>query len=582
MSRLLARRNFLARFGGAAVAYWLGSLVPRPLVAHPPAETVRTVSGSVNWPKGMTIPAGRRVRFDPNVSTTVTVSGGNLIVEGVLEMRPAVPAVVHTLRFTNINEAAFVGGGNVVVASDRGLWVIGAGKLDVQGIPKTPWARVAQAVSVGQTMLYLDRDPVGWQVGDRVAVTPTEPPSVSKHWTHYDDRSLVAISGRTVTLDAGCTYPHPLVTIPASSGVGFSGGTYGAEVLNLSRACRIQGTNGGRSHIFVRSTQPQVLKYLEVAHMGPRRVKADGTTEKILGRWPVHLHHGASDSLIEGVVVRDAGSHAFVAHDSDRVIHRGCIAHRVFEDAYWWDHDHAEDQSRFVRYEDCVASLVQFDPPYRGSRLSGFRLGGAEGNVVRGCVAVGVQGIKDASGYKWPETNFAGIWNFDNSLAHNNAFHGIFVWQNNSLPHVVKRFTAYHNGGAGISHGAYGNGYRYEDCVLWGNARGAIILHALSAWNPQLQFQRIVSNGILESVKHNADLKLPVLFKDCSLRGVRIDDEDDGVGGSFYDFVHCDHLEPGNFQIIKFLPGARIRVQRKDGTAYQIDPSGTRNIPAFA
>jgi hypothetical protein len=47
------------------------------------------------------------------------------------------------------------------VESDVGFWLIGSSKLEVPGIPKTPWARLAQAISVGQTMIFLDRDPVG-------------------------------------------------------------------------------------------------------------------------------------------------------------------------------------------------------------------------------------------------------------------------------------------------------------------------------------------------------------------------------------------------------------------------------------
>jgi hypothetical protein len=576
--KLVARRDFLARLGGVAVAYSFASLASLPGVASAAAERVRTVRGNVTWPKGKTIPAGHRLRFNPKVSTTVTVSGGHVIVEGVLEMRPAAPGVVHTLRFTNINEAAFVGGGNVVVASDRGLWVVGDGLLDVQGTAKIPWARTAEAISVGQTTVLLDRDPVGWRVGDQVTIVPTEPPSVPKHWTHYDGGTITAISGRSVTLNAGCTYPHPTVTIPANAKAGFPGVTYGAEVLNLTRDCRIEGMPGKRSHVFMHSTQPQVLKYLEMAHLGPRRLTPDGT-DPILGRWPVHFHHGCDDSLIEGVVVRDSGSHAFVAHDSDRVVHRGCIAHRVFGDPYWWDLETAEDQSRFVRYENCVASMVQTDPPERGFRLAGFQLGGADGNSITGCVAVGVQGNKDASGFKWPEA-FSGAWDFDKNLSHNNARHGIFVWQNNGVPHSIKGFVGYHNGGAGISHGAYKNGASYENCALWGNGGGSVILHALSrATRPFLRFVGVAFNGPLRSVKHSLAASFPILFKDCSLTGVRIDDGDGK--GSVYDFVNCDPLEPFNFSIVRLQPNGRIRVQRKDGTAFQIDPSGTKAIPRF-
>jgi hypothetical protein len=587
---LVARRNFLVRLAGTVLAYSFGGLASLPWVGPAAAEKVTTVSGSLTWPRGKTIPAGHRLRFNPNVSTTVTVSGGNVVVEGVLEMRPAAPGVVHTLRFTNISEAAFVGGGDVVVASDRGLWVMGAGVVDVQGTPKTPWARVAQAISVGQATILLNRDPVGWQVGDEIAITPTEPPSVKNHWNLYDTRRVAGISGRQITLHAGCIFPHPMVTIPASEHTGFPGASYGAEVLNLTRDVTIEGTSAGRSHIFIRSTRPQHMSHVAIRHMGPRQAVGaiDGkpVTKKVLGRWPLHLHHsghGAHGTLIDGVVIRDAGSHAFVAHDSHGVTFRGCIAHNVFENAYWWDTDHHTDLSSDILYENCVASSVHHDPPNRGFRLAGFMLPGLDGNTVRGCVAVGVGGAKDSSGFNWPE-KMHGSWNFEDNLSHNNFRHGAFAWQNTSRPNVITRLTAYHNGGAGIGHGAYSNAYHYVDCVFHRNGRG-MELHALSRANApdRLSFIGVLFGGQIISLKHTAESSLatPVQFRDCQIPG-GVSVKDKGGFGSKFDFVNCDPLEPSSFQIIELHPDARIRVQRKNGTAFQIDPSGPKNIPAFA
>jgi hypothetical protein len=53
------------------------------------------------------------------------------------------------------------------------------------------------------------------------------------------------------------------------------------------------------------------------------------------------------------------------------------------------------------------------------------------------------------------------------------------VWQNDARDHRVERFLAYHNGGAGIFHGAYDNRYKYVDCVLVSNADAGIRLLAL-------------------------------------------------------------------------------------------------------
>src|SRR5262249_19314826 len=65
-----------------------------------------TVFSGENAFDALTIPAGEAWCFDPNVPTTVQVTG-NVVVYGTLVMQPADPSVTHTLRFTRANEGAF-------------------------------------------------------------------------------------------------------------------------------------------------------------------------------------------------------------------------------------------------------------------------------------------------------------------------------------------------------------------------------------------------------------------------------------------------------------------------------------------
>lgn len=92
------------------------------------------------------IPAGQTLRFDPAVSTTLTLTG-NMIVRGVLEMRPARRSVTHRLVFAGVDESKFIGGGMNPVDSDVGLWVIEGGRLNLRG------TRVGTTVSVHGTPL---------------------------------------------------------------------------------------------------------------------------------------------------------------------------------------------------------------------------------------------------------------------------------------------------------------------------------------------------------------------------------------------------------------------------------------------
>ena len=110
-------------------------------------------------------------------------------------------------------------------------------------------------------------------------------------------------------------------------------------------------------------------------------------------------------------------------------------------------------------------------PTTAGHDLTGFVLGRGTGNVCRGCVAVGVQGNVNASGFQWGENQEGpGLWDFRDNVAHNNARHGIFWWQVTARHHTVFDFIAYRNGGSGILNGSYGDNNHFERCVLVENA----------------------------------------------------------------------------------------------------------------
>jgi G8 domain len=451
---------------------------------------------------GVTIEPGGELIFQPSASRTLQ-STGNVVVKGRLVMRPASAEVDHLLVFQDVDEAAMAGGGMDVKQGDVGLWVMGAGQLDLVGTRRKAWTRVTGAVPAGSSRLSLKDAPGGWRPGDELLVTPTLAPDQADNWRAYSAARVRAVAGRGVTLDQPTSFAHPVVDVVTDAG---AGRVQTAEVLNLTRNVRIEGTPRGRAHVFIRSSRPQTLKGVAIRHMGPRK-PAEEFTELVLGRYALHFHHsgdGSRGSEVEGVVIRDCGSHTFVPHESNGIAFRDCISHNTFEDAFWWDG--APDTrtpgavSHDILYERCVASLVQYDPPFRGFTLTGFSLGRGDGNVIRDSVAVGVQGDTNAAGFQWPEGG-EGIWTFERNLAHNNANHGIFTWQNTGKLHVITHFTAYHNGGAGISHGAYNNRYTYRDSTLYGNRGGALIVHADSWGGPDspLQFLNLACHGAGQS-----------------------------------------------------------------------------------
>jgi hypothetical protein len=292
--------------------------------------------------------------------------------------------------------------------------------------------------------------------------------------------------------------------------------------LNLTRNVSVGGERGGRAHVFVHSSRPQTIRNAMLRHVGPRKGN-DKYTEPVVGRYGLHFHHcmgGSRGSEVHNVVVRDCGNHSFVPHMSHGVKFTGCIAYNVFDSAFWWDHG---ETTHGTLYQRCVAARVKGLPNNKAYRLTGFFLAKGDGNRALDCVASGVWGASEASGFQWPGAKSEGIWDFTDCVAHNNKENGIFVWQNSSRRHVIERFAGYHNGRAGIRHGSYINGYVYVDSILYGNLVCAIDLTALSSGKRQLHFLRMVCDcaGFSDHAVisgHHVLQGAPVLFEDIDFR----------------------------------------------------------------
>ena len=235
-------------------ATWSGGRVP---AAGDPATiesgTTVTVTGQTQV-AGVTVAAGGRLTFDPDASATLS-STRNILVGGTLSMRPASASVVQTIRFAGVDEARFVGGGMDPVDSDVGLWVMGAGQLDLSGTPKTGWTRAAGSVAAGATEVPLQTAPTGWQAGDDVSIAPTaRPDGGSDFYKGFDETTVAGSSSGSVRLASPTRRAHPEVN-----------GQWTAEVMNLTRNVRIEGTATGPAHVFIRSSKPPVFTQLSAA-----------------------------------------------------------------------------------------------------------------------------------------------------------------------------------------------------------------------------------------------------------------------------------------------------------------------------
>ncbi len=618
-SRGLSRREFVT--GLAAVG--AGAVAPLILGAGPAGAATRSarngawsaprtwgsriprqgahvvISGTVYLDRSVRVASlrilrGGRLEFDRRRNITLT-SAGNVVVDGTLVLRPRGPRLNHRLIFSSVNEEAFVGGGMAPLSSDVGLWVTNCGRVRLEGARRTPWVRAATDLRRGSSTLHLAAVPEGWTVGDELAISPTGAPTDEEHSSRFDEARIMRISGNVVTLATHLEYDHPVVDL----GDGYR---IGAEVLNLTRNVNVEGTPNGRTHTWIHSCcGVSTIRYAGFRHFGPRK-RDGGYTKDVLGRYGLHFHMTGDCSrgtVVEGAVARDGGSHAFVAHEADGITMRSCISYNTYETPYWWDQslsNHDPVATNDLLLDSCVAARVKCDPWFRGYDLAGFMLGAGTGSAALNCVAVGIQGRKKSSGFTWPEKSH-GIWDFKNCVAHNNKVHGIFTWQNNAQRHIVERFISYHNGGSGISHGAYINAYVFRDSILYGNVWSAFEMHATSR-SPRLILDNLRINGAgispngIAFTKHQLPGTEPTLIRACdfkALEGAGIAFTYDGSNGAsctdLVDVVDCT-WDGRAFQVgTGVTPDSIIRVSDPVNGALMLqraNPSAGSNHSAWA
>ncbi len=415
--------------------------------------------------------------FSPSASVTLA-SNANIVVNGLLYAKPASADVQHVIRFFGFDGSGHVGGGMQPVDSDVGLWVTDSGQAFLEGSPRRGWTNLTAGVGAGETTVTVE-DAAGWQVGDRVVLTPTAPPGEDfvleeGLTTGFHDTTIAAIDGTTITLADPTTAAHPIVA-----------GLYTAELANLTRNVTIHGTPEGGGHVFIHShDHPQFMRWVGLEDLG---------VAEALGRYPLHIHHagmGSYGSLFEGVVSVGGRHHAFVPHESHGITMRDMVAYDTTGgDVVWWDE--GDETSDLLLDRVLVA----------GSDHSSFYLGRGTNMIVRDSVGVGVENLYNDGAFEW-ENGAVGNWLVENVVAHNNNSSGIRVWQNSNIPQIVDGYVAYHNWGAAIDHGAYSNRYVYRNGHYYGNREAGVILLATSDPTPIALEQTVIDTGGISEGAH--------------------------------------------------------------------------------
>ncbi len=549
-------------------------------------DTNATVSGVNINPNALLV-------FDDQRSAALQ-SAKNVVVQGTLKMIPVSFSVVQTLKFINVDESKFVGGGMDVLSTDIGLWVMGAGQLDLQGTKKSSWTNTITSVAKGAASFTVD-DASDWQIGDEVMIVPTDK-AIPMNWNwdyfnnipvdpfsnQFERRKIKTIAGNTITLDRALDYAHNEVVADATK-------KWLPEVANLTRNVIITGTDRGRAHIFIRSTNLQTLRYVEGLYLGPRKIQAGNNNipQLITGRYGLHFHHcddGSVGSVVAGCSFHDLGNRVYVPHVSNGITFRKNIAFNTLEEMFWWD---VPEISHDIIYRYNLMAMGLFNGIGAGLGKTGMMLGSGEGNKAVHNVAVYVHNDNNTIGgaFNWDEAN-SSVWIFKNNLAHSNGL-GVGVTQATTKVNVISNFDSY-NCDQGIYHGGYINPFIYERGYHY-NSKVDVHASARSYYSAfkditfdganLLDYPVFTEDGIFSSTLPNKFIECT--FKNYKKEGLYIISRS-GASDKHYkwiDLICCTFTGKAYaIDTLSTIAGNQVRLEPLSGQCVQTDEAASKNL----
>jgi G8 domain/Right handed beta helix region len=220
---------------------------------------------------------------------------------------------------------------NVMEMGTKFLAVMPGGRLDLHGIPGiTAWTKLAAPVAAGDTTVEVI-DASGWRENDSIVVA-----TGSMEPNETEERTVKAVNGRRVTLDAPLKFPRPLGMTSIEGRML----DLRAAVGRLTRNIRIQGdaaSNEGAfgGHTMVMAGAVALVDGVEFIRMGQFNK---------LARYPFHWHiagdvsgqyirnstvnhsfqrgivvHSTRKSVVENNIVYDSMGHNFILETGDTV-----------------------------------------------------------------------------------------------------------------------------------------------------------------------------------------------------------------------------------------------------------------------
>jgi len=300
---------------------WPTGQIPRPgEVVTIPKDLEITLDISPPPLKGLNI--NGTLRFD---NKNLELQTDWIMVHGKLEVGTPSQPFRHraVITFTGNNPSE-----DIMGMGTKGLGLMGGGVLDLHGEPRNGWTRLSQSVAAGSNQITV-QNASGWRVGDRIVLASTD----FNPW-QAEVRTITAVAGNTLTLDAPLKYPH------------YGETTYGVdqrgEVGLLSRNILIQGDessaqSGFGGHIMAMMGSTMRISGVELFRMGQRNR---------LARYPVHWHLAgeASGQYIKQSSIHQSFNRCITVHGTQRVEVVGNVAYNTVGHCYFLE-DGAESKN---------------------------------------------------------------------------------------------------------------------------------------------------------------------------------------------------------------------------------------------
>lgn len=428
-------RRGLAPYGWRSLPMWgcalliLGWLLLRGASASPPARWSDPATWSGAVPREgdtVVVAAGRTVVLDvdPPPLAKLVVDGrlivddrdvvlraGGIDVHGTLSVGSASRPFAH--RAEIVLDGAAPGGGNVGISN--------GGRLELYGMPRLPWTRLAANAAAGSRDLLLATE-AGWRPGDRLALAPS---GFDAH--EAEEVTVAAVDGARLTLAAPLRFAH--------WGTVTDGVDERAEIGLLTHDVHVRGDAAAAA----RGLGGQIVV------MEGGRLRADGVEFSALGRrgvlgaYPIHFHlAGEGDgSVVSASSIHHSLNRCLTIHGTRDVRVVRNVAYDTIGHCYFLE-DGVETGNLL---DGNLGMLTRAAAPGQAILESDLRPAtfwiANPDNVVTRNAAAGSEGSgfwynltphptgPSTTGAVWPRR--ASLRAFDGNVAHANEMNGLFV-----------------------------------------------------------------------------------------------------------------------------------------------------------